>query len=52
MDTEMKIIELIKANRNLSDKGLVISTWGNVSFRNEKNMYIKPSGVPLRRATG
>ena len=46
MDTEMKIIELIKANRNLSDKGLVISTWGNVSFRNERNMYIKPSGVP------
>lgn len=43
---EEKIIELIQANRSLKEKGLVVSTWGNASFRTHNTMYIKPSGVP------
>jgi L-ribulose-5-phosphate 4-epimerase len=43
---EEKIIELIQVNRDLKDSGLVVSTWGNVSFRTQTTMYIKPSGVP------
>ena len=45
-DLQEAIIELIQVNRDLKNSGLVLSTWGNASFRTQDKMYIKPSGVP------
>jgi len=43
--------EVLEANLDLLRKGLVISTFGNVSgiAREEKRIVIKPSGLPYKR---
>ena len=38
-------MNLIEAHRAIWDAGLVVGTSGNVSFRADKYMHIKPSGV-------
>ena len=39
--------EIINAYKRIVDEGLVILTWGNVSARENENIYITPSGMSL-----
>jgi L-ribulose-5-phosphate 4-epimerase len=39
--------EIINAYKRIVDEGLVILTWGNVSCRENDNIFITPSGVSL-----
>ena len=39
--------EIIRAYKKIVDEKLVILTWGNVSYRKNKSVFITPSGVSL-----
>tara|TARA_R100000808_G_C2134765_1_gene143266 strand:+ start:817 stop:1503 length:687 start_codon:yes stop_codon:yes gene_type:complete len=43
--------KLVKINKRLEEEKLVIFTWGNASFRHDKDVYIKPSGVSFSDLT-
>ena len=40
--------QLLSANKEIVDLGLVKLTWGNVSARQDNKILIKPSGVDLQ----
>ena len=42
-----KILECLALNKDVAKNKLALYTWGNVSVRDENNIYIKPSGVPF-----
>ena len=43
--------KLVQVNKRLKEEKLVIFTWGNASYRHDKDVFIKPSGVPFSDLT-
>ncbi len=43
--------EVVKYAKKISEEGLTKGTWGNISVRDERYIYITPSGYPYDKLT-
>lgn len=49
MDIDQIKLDIIEYGKQMKGTGLVIGTWGNISFRHEDNIVITPSGIDYNK---
>lgn len=49
MDIDQIKLDIIEYGKQMKGTGLVIGTWGNISFRHEDSIVITPSGIDYNK---